>query len=69
MRDTQWISREAELWWQFMDSRNYWVKKPGAYELRQLSPKKRQKRIDRYHREVAEKFAAGWRNYSEWMRH
>lgn len=69
MRDTRWINREAELWWLFMDSRNYWVKKPTAYELRNLPSKKRQKRIERYHKEVADKFAAGWKNYREFIDH
>lgn len=69
MRDTRWIADEARLWFQLMDAKSCWVPKPSRKYLKSLPSKKRQKVVQRYDKQVAEKFAAGWRNYNEFIGH
>jgi hypothetical protein len=69
MRDTRWIADEARLWFQFMDAKSYWIPKPSKKHLASLPSKKRQKVLQKYEKQRAEKLAAGWQNYNEFIRH
>lgn len=64
-----WISEEARLWKQLMDTRSYYVRRPSGYELSKLNAKNRAKRMERYRSEVARQHARSWINYDAFIRH